>query len=383
MSSRPPATAAQTVSYRQDDERRRDEARFNALQDQLDELRQVARELIARQERAEELLQANEGGVEQQRLVLEQARQEARQIAQARALDENRTRQYLADVEARVDDAVRPIRSLQAHVQQLVEAARAKTDDTGQHQKRYDELRVMIEHLAAHGDRTLVITHQLRDAIDLMDTEIDALRRDVMRAEDGVKIVDQETRRRVAEVAQIGDAFAARFDELRSDLAHVYDLIEETRRSTAHVDPALEQLHGTDVALRQDLARFQAQVAERLELVPQRFEDIRQEADTRFAELRQAHEQRAERLAARLDEMGEIHRELGNRLNALAEELDQLHLVDDNLRRDLWHLHEQRARLRVEQAQQELDQVTAQRRTDDPNPAANDRLTRRPHDLLG
>jgi len=381
MSSRPPS--AQPAMYRQDDDRRRDEARFDALQDQLDELRQVARELIARQGRMEEALKVNEGGIEQQRLALEQTRLETRQSFQARALDENRTRQQLADVEARVDDAVRPIRSLQAHVHELLDAARKKTDDTGQHQKRYDELRAMIEHLAAHGDRTVVITHQLRDAIDLLQGETDGLRRDIVRAEDAVKIVDQEARRRIAEVAQIGDDYTSRLDELHSDLAHVYDLIEETRRSTVHVDPALEELKGIDVALRQEQARFQTHVGERFDGLSERVDDLRRELDARLAEIRQAQEQRVERLTERLDELSEIHRELGNRIAALAQELDHLHAADANLRRDVWHLHEQRVRFRLEQAQQELDRVTSQRRTQEAGDVPDDRTARRPPEYLG
>lgn len=241
----------------------------------------------------------------------------------------------------------------------------------------------MIDHLAAHGDRTVVITHQLRDAIDLQRGETDALRRDIMRADDAVKIVDQEMHRRIAEVAQIGDAFAARIDELRSDLAHVYDLIDETRHATLHVDPALDELRGVDAALRQDLARFQSQAAERQELMGERFEDIRQESDARVAELRQAQEQHAERLGQRIDDLGEIHRELGTRIDALAQELDQLHQADANLRRDLWHLHEQHVRFRVEQAQQELDLFTTQRRDNDPADAVGDRTVRRSPDYLG
>ena len=59
MSSRPGTPQANQVSlsptaYRQDDERRRDEARTVALQNQIDELRQAMREILSRQTRAEE-----------------------------------------------------------------------------------------------------------------------------------------------------------------------------------------------------------------------------------------------------------------------------------------------------------------------------------------
>lgn len=369
MSSRVPGAATGMPPYRQEDERRRDEARITSLQNTVDELRQALRELASRQVRIEETVKQYEGGAAQNRLGLEQIRQEGAQSAQARALDENRTRQQIADLEQRIDDATRPIRSLQAHVNELIEASRKKTDDTGQHQRRYDELRGLIEHLQAMGDRSTVIAHQLRDSIDNVRSESEQVRRDMLRNEDAIKIVDQESRRRIAEVSQAGESVNARIDELRSDVAHTFDLIEETRRSITHVDPTLEELRQTDIAIRQDVVRFQQQAVERHETLVERQEDIRQSVDGQFSELRTAIEQRYERLGERLDAMNDQYRELGYRLSTFVLQLDELRQVDGTLRRDLWTLHEQRVRLRLEQIQQELDLVTGSRRVAEAAPA--------------
>jgi chromosome segregation ATPase len=371
MTSRNAGSPLGVAPYRQDDERKRDEARLITLQNQLDELRQALRELASRQVRIEESVKGHEGSAAQNRLTLDSIRQEGQQSAQARALDENRTRQTIADLEQRLDDATRPIRSLQAHVSELIEASRRKTDDSGQHQKRYDELRGLIEHLTAVGDRNAVVTHQLRDSIDNVRGETDQLRRDILRSEDAIKIVDQEARRRIAEVAQVGQNYSVRIDELRSDLTHAFDLIEEYRRSIVHVDPALNDLREVDVVLRQDINRFHAQAIERHEIVVDRLEDNRQATDAQFVEIRQSAEQRYERLGERIDEANELHRELGLRIGAVAHQLDELRLVDAAIRRDIWQLHEQRVRLRLEQAQAELDLVSGQRRTAE-TPAAND-----------
>ena len=363
MSSRTPGSPASGIpAYRQEDDRRRDEARIVTLQNQLDELRQALRELASRQVRIEETTKQYEGSAAQNRLGLEQIRQETQQSAQARALDENRTRQQVSDLEQRFEDATRPIRSLQAHVNELLEVSRKKTDDTGQHQRRYDELRGMIEHLQALGDRNAVITHQLRDSIDNVRSETEQVRRDLLRNEDAVKIVDQEARRKVSEVAQAGEGVTIRLDELRSDLAHSFDLIEETRRSIVHVDPTLEELRQVDVVLRQDITKFQQQAIERHETLVERQEDNRQAVDSQFAELRTTMEQRYERLGERIEAVNELYRELGYRLGTFVLQIDELKQVDGSLRRDLWTLHEQRVRLRLEQVQQELDLVTGSRR---------------------
>ena len=56
MNSKPRQPAVSPAAYRQDDERRRDEARLVAMQNQIDELRQAMREMFNRQGREEELL---------------------------------------------------------------------------------------------------------------------------------------------------------------------------------------------------------------------------------------------------------------------------------------------------------------------------------------
>lgn len=365
----------QPAAYRQEDERRRDEQRVIALQNQIDELRQVVRDLAGRQSREEELLKHYEGSAAQNRMAIDQFKQEVAQALQVRALDETRTRQQLTDLDTRIDDVGRPIRSLQAHVVELLEAARQKVDDSGQYKKRDEELQVQIDHVSAQIDRSAVVSHQLRDSIDAIRGEIDGIRRDIIRAEDAVKIVDQEARRRVTEVAQAGENLGSRIDELRSDIGHLFDLIDDTRRSIVHIDPALEELRGVDAGVRQDVVRIQAQAIERHEVMLDRLEDTRQEMDARFTDIRAAQEQRFERLIERLEDLGEIHRDLGYRIAALSTQLDELRLADNAIRRDVWVRDEQRVRLRLEQAQQELDLMTAQRR--DADAAATETAPRR------
>jgi chromosome segregation ATPase len=350
------------VQNRQDDDRRRDEARTVALQNQVDELRQAMREVTTRQIRDEELAKQQETILAQTRLSIEQSRQEAQQSSQARALDENRTRQMVQDLEARIDDGTRPIRSLQAHVTELLDTSRRKVDDSSQNQQRFDELVTMIEHLSSLGDRTTAITHGLRDNIEGVRSEVDSLRRDVIRTDDSVKIVDQEARRRTSDVQDVAESYGSRLDELRADLAHLYDTLEDTRRGLVHVDPTLDELRAGELSLRQDITRLQSTVNERHDTLIDMYDDARQETDARFDQIRLNLEERSERLNERLDEANEAHRELTYRVSDLNGQLEELRQVDASLHRDIWYLHEQRVRVRLEQVQEELDIATSQRR---------------------
>ncbi len=357
--------AATVAAYRQDDDRRRDDARVAALQNQVDELRAANRELASRQTRDEELIKQNETLSAQLRLAVEQLRQESQQSAQARALDENRTRQLIQELEIRVDDGVRPIRSLQAHVSELLESSRRKLDDTGQTDQRLDEMVAVIEHLSALGDRTNAISHGLRDTIDGVRSEVEGFRRDIIRAEDAIKIVDQEARRRTTDVQGIAESYSARLDELRADLGHIYDSFEDQRRGLVHVDPTLDELRAGELALRQDQGRLQTQLTERHDLLIDMHDDARQENDARFEQLRQTFEERLERLNERLEEANEQYRETTYKLSDFTSAMEELRQVDASLHRDLWYLHEQRVRVRLEQIQEELDAAATQRRDAD------------------
>lgn len=364
MSSRTPGQPPAGIpAYRQDDDRRRDEARLSTLQTQVDEVRQALRELASRQVRLEDNLKLSEGQTAQNRIQLDQARQENAQSAQARALDENRTRQQLADLEQQLDDGIRPMRGMQAQIAELLEASRKKADDTGQNQRRFDELKTLLDTLQALGDRNAVVTHQLRDSIDAIRSEMEQIRRDIIRNEDAVKVVDQEARRRIAEVSQTTESFASRMDELRSDLAHAFDLVEELRRSVAHVDPTLEELRETDAGMRVEVNRLQAQAIERHEMLVERIEDTRANQETHLIELRSSMDQRFERIGERIERLNEEFRQLEFKVGNVGLSLDELKQVDASLRRELWSLHEQRIRVRLEQVQQELDNATGNRRS--------------------
>jgi chromosome segregation ATPase len=366
MSNRTPGVPPAGIpAYRQEDDRRRDEARLSTLQTQVDEVRQALRELASRQVRLEDHHKQAEGQTIQNRIQLEQVRQETAQSIQARAIDENRTRQQIADLEQHLDDAIRPVRSMQAHVAELLDTGRKKSDDSGQSQRRIEEVRGLVDNLQALGDRNAVVTHQLRDSIDAIRSELEQVRRDIIRNEDSVKVVDQEARRRIAEVGQVTEGFGSRMDEIRSDLAHAFDLVEEVKRSVAHVDPTLEQLRETDASSRVELNRLQAQSVERHEMLVERIDDARANSETHLLEMRTSMDQRFERISERMERLTEEFRQLEFKVSTVGLSIDELKQTDAGLRRELWSLHEQRLRARLEQVQQELEHVAGSRRVVD------------------
>jgi predicted nucleic acid-binding Zn-ribbon protein len=358
MSSRP--DMRDTV--REDERRRRDEAKIIALQQQLDDMRSLVRELTTRQARNEEQFRSYELALAQVRTAGEQHRHEITQTLQARQLEDSRMRQNLTDLEGRIEETGRPIRSLQAHITEIVETLRRGRDDSDDDLRRYEELRAVIEHVAAIAERNSSVSQVIRESVESLRTDQEQTRRELQLAEDSVKIVEQEVRRRFAEFDQDTKNLAARIDEYKSVFSQLDAQIEAVRVSVVHIDPALENLAQIDGQIQEEIVRYVTQSDERDELLAERIDELRRQADTQVRDLRQIGEQRYERVNARIDSLIDVDRELSYRLNVIELRIDEVREISSKLRRELWHLHELRSRMRLDQAQAELESISEARR---------------------
>jgi chromosome segregation ATPase len=312
-------------SVRNEERRKRDEADAQTLRDQLTEIRQVVRELVSRQLRLEEQVRAGETELAKYRSQFEQHRHDMAQGAQARQLEESRVRQQLSDFSARIDDST-------------------------------------VEHLAAHGERQSTISKLLGDPVAAIRTEIERLQRDMLRTNDGVKIVDQEGRRRIAEVVQQIENYGVQILNAGGRYERLQAQIEELREAGQTVDPQFETMWKAQQWTDEEIARFQNQAVERDGLMVERIEALHQQLESELRDVREVADQRNERLHQRADRLEEVDRELAYRTSILEMQIEELRQVDTQLRREVWYLNEQRARVRHEQAQQELEAVIEARR---------------------
>jgi chromosome segregation ATPase len=347
---------------RDDEQRRREDSQQYGMQQQIDELRQVIRELATRCARLEDQLKASQSAAAQDRLALEQHQHEVAQAAQARQLEEARVREQLVELSKRIDDSTRPIRALQAHVSELIEAVRRFRDEDTDVDKRIEELRSLTDHLSAHNERQLVNLQALRDQIESVRGEIERTQRDQHQTNDSVKIVEHEFKRRLKELYQEIQAYDTKFRDYSSvwqTLQVQIDAVKEAAESQFgrfdQIEVDIEQVAG-------EIQRNVVLTRERDEMNSQRIEEVRQRLDHDVQDLRDSDEQRRQRIDSRIDDLEQLDREVSYRVNMLEMTLDELRQDDARVRRDLWYLHEQRVRTRMEQIQEELEQVREARR---------------------
>lgn len=351
-----------TNHVRDDDQRRREDSQNYGTQQQLDELRQVIRELTTRSARLEDQLKASQSAAAQDRLALEQHQHEVSQAAQARQLEEARVREQLGELSNRIDDSTRPIRTLQAHVSELIEAVRRFRDEDTDVDKRIDELRSHTEHLSAHHERHVVNVQALRDHIESLRGEIERTQREQHQTNDSVKIVDHESKRKLQELHQEILTYDTKFRDYSSVWQTIQVQVDAVRETAESQIVRIDKVESDIEEVAGEIGRFDSVMRERDDMNSRRIEEVRQRLDHDVQDVRDSYEQRIQRVDARFDDLEQLDREVSYRVNMLEMTLDELRQDDARVRRDLWYLHEQRVRTRMEQIQEELEQVREARR---------------------
>jgi chromosome segregation ATPase len=207
-----------------------------------------------------------------------------------------------------------------------------------------------------------VTTQGLRDQIEYVRGEIERTQREQNQTNDSVKIVDHESKRRLKELHQEIQAYDTKFRDYSSSWQTLQVQIDSVRETAESQIGRFDQIEADIEQVASEIERVSGRTRERDEMNSQRIEEVRQRLDHDVQDLRDSDEQRHQRIDTRIDDLEQLDREVSYRVNMLEMTLDELRQDDARVRRDLWYLHEQRVRTRMEQIQEELEQVRQARR---------------------
>lgn len=351
------ARQAMDARARDEERRRRDAVTINNLQQQIDELRALVRDHVARGGRSDEIVKNVEVMVADVRADLDDHRRSQVQYAQARQLDENRIRAALGDMHGGIGEAHAAIRNLQAQTAELIEQSRARRDTTEVTNRRFDELQAQITRTFAQQDRLIEVMKGLRESIEEVRVEAAQARRDYQRVEDAIRIVDSEAKRRIIEVDQRIDVIPPRVEESLRRVAAVETAFKGLGDEFARIHNNLANLAAVDVRQEEAYVTFNEQALERHDLVLERLEEVRQQGDAIDRDLRHAAEERDAYLAGRVDLSDEALRDVAHRISLVNTRVDEVGQRIADVRKELARASEQQVRARFKQVQQELEEV--------------------------
>jgi chromosome segregation ATPase len=346
-------------NLRDDERRQRDEARLNALQEQVEELRLLLKETTSRQAKAEENHQAMIDTVAQLDSRLDAVRAESQGFNGARQVEVGRLRGVVDALDQRLDTAVQPIATLQARIADLTREMRDKFQELGQDRPRFDELQARIDRLPPQVERGAEIARQAREDVDAVRREIDGVRADWRKVNDAIGIVDQDARRRASDLTVKLDDVNVRIDAVKDELPPLDVQIDRVRHELHQALPNFETLAAADTALKEEIDRLGTLSFDRHVQAMARADEAREMIDERVRVVERLNDTRFSSTMARFAELDEADRSLGHRITLLAVRLEELREQDTAIRIELRRLEELRVRLRLEQAQQEAKTVHA------------------------
>jgi chromosome segregation ATPase len=344
-------------NLRDDERRQRDEARLNALQEQVEELRLLLKETTSRQAKAEENHQAVLDTITQLDSRLDAVRAESQGFNGARQVEAGRLRGIVDALDQRLDTATHPIPTLQARIADLTRETRDKFQELGQDRPRFGELQAQIDRLPPQVERGVEIARQAREEIDGVRREIDAVRAEWRKVNDAIGIVDQDARRRASDLSVKLDDVNARIDAVKDELPPLDVQIDRVRHELHEALPKFDVLAAADTAVKEEIDRLGTLSFDRHVQAMAKADEAREMIDERVRVVERLNDTRFSSTMARFAELDEADRALGHRITLLAVRLEELREQDTAIRIELRRLEEQRVRLRLEQAQQEVRAV--------------------------
>jgi len=345
-------------NIRYDEQRRRDDARLGALQEQIDQLRLTLRESGSRHSQSEETDDTFAEALAELGERIEDTRGAARALSDARIVEIGRLRADTEESDRRFSGAIAPLPNLQAQISDLSAFVRAKFQELGAERHRFGELQAQVDRLPPQVERAIQITREVRGELAAVRAEIDEIHAEWRKTNDAVGIVEQDVRRRVGDLGVRLDTTNGRIDALKDELPPLDVQIDRVRAELHGVLPKFDALTTADAVLREDIDQVGSYAQMRHDKTIAQAEATRASSDERLRVIERLNDTRFTATMARFEDLERADGSISHRLALMATRLDALRDEDEVLRGEMRRLEELRLRVRIEQAQQEVQIVT-------------------------
>lgn len=274
-------------SYREDDTLKRGEAQIYQLQQQVDELRRLLREQIARQNSVEEYLKQGQSAIGTVRDQVDKQSAEFHQAFQVRVLEEHRIKQELAELQVRSTEPIKPLRELKSQITQLFEQRRREGEQVGIDKQAVEKVATMARDTQAQIGRLDGHIKDLREAVKITANAQEFYQRELERLMEIIHNWEGSVRR-------LGEEFRGEIKGLRSEvqlftnrIARLEDLQRQDAARIEEFPPVFDVLRQEDERIMANIVRAEKVYNERVAVIQDRLEEIRQQTETQFYNINQ------------------------------------------------------------------------------------------------
>lgn len=340
---------------------RRTEAQTYQLQQQVDELRRQLREALARQQWLEELYKQNEGRLAQMQIAQDQFAQTITQTINARAVDDQRVKQQLAELAPRVDEPMKAIRELRAQITELSDSRRTDRDRVAGELRQYEGLQGQLRELVAQIGLIADAQRQLRDLVHDLDTVNAETRQEIQRVGELQRMEEQRLRRQGVELQEIVEGIRIQFQDTVSRSQRIDDVRRQVMEHIEALEDTVSALQQEDQRQDTVLQRIDKQVLENHLNVQERAEAVRVAFEADLADMRQSGDQRTDRHIGRFSGLEDRLRELEQRLTELPPLFDRLAARDLEIEAEREIIEELHLRREIDGLESQLEEMRGRR----------------------
>lgn len=314
-----------TAKYEEERLRAHEQSQIVYLQGQIDELRRLLKDQTNKYNWAMEQVRKTEATVTQIQSLYERHAEEVTQANELVKRDVITLRKEIAGALVKIDEGIRPIRDLQAQIQQVAEARKQDRDYVSSWLGRIETLERQIPQLQAQIKELDERQRQLLLQLDRL-READAVAvNEARRVGEELQLEKQSLRRQSVEATQLVGDLRAILDEHASRIARIDEIRQHIDLFSETIPKQIVDLSAKLPDLVTEIKRVERVSTERFLMNQERLEEVRQAADEKLVDLQAADEQHLRQLTAWLERIDSYLREIEQRVTRSTARLEHAH----------------------------------------------------------
>lgn len=318
-----------TAKYEEERLRAHGQSQIVYLQGQIDELRRLLKDQTNKYNWAMEQVRKTEATVSQVQSLFDQHSEEVTQSTDAVRRDVISLRREIAGALVKIDESVKPLREMQAQIQQVAEARKQDRDFVSGWFGRIEVLEQQILTLQSQikelDERQRQYTLQLDR---LREADVVAVQ-EARRVSEDLQVEKQSLRRQIIDSQQGLVEIHASIEEHTSRISRLDDIRQRIDVFAETLPQQYTELAAKFPDIIADIKRVERLSTERFLMNQERLEDIRQQADEKISALEEADELHLRQLTSWLERIDGWLREIEQRLARATTRLEsaqQLHI---------------------------------------------------------
>jgi chromosome segregation ATPase len=318
-------TSKLTEKYDEERTRAHEQSQMVYLQGQVDELRRLIKDQTSKYQWVIEQTRKTESAVTQLQGMFEQHREETAQTVERSRRDIIELRKEVSGAIVRIDEGLKPLREMQAQIQQLAEARKQDREQIFPWFARVDALEQRIT--AVHNQ-----VKEFEDQQRQLAVQLDRLRdadavavQEARRVSEELQVERQNVRRQYVELQQLISGSEELVKEHTSRIERVEDLHEHIKLISETMPAQITAVDEKTDATTSEIKRVELALTDWFMMNQERLEELRQQSNEKMGELQDVDEQNLNRLIAWLERLDGWIRELEQRFGRGVSQLEATH----------------------------------------------------------